>query len=566
MRRIFLYLYTLIHLKPSQIIWKLVRKIQKIFISPPKLVEASYLATSLNKNWVLNIIPCYLILNLNESDYLKGVYKYAGISKQFSGFPDWNKQVVNPLWTYELHYFKEFPHLAYLYTNSKNPVVLNRIKTTLLDWQEKVSVKCVAWDPYPLSTRIINWALTALLLKDEFESDRKFYSIFIKSLTAQVQYLENRLEFHLLGNHLFRNLAALIFVKIYLGKLQLKREMRLLNREIKAQIKTDGSHYEESPSYHLLVLRDLLLMIQSLKQVQQDIPDFYLEKLGLMNRYLQKIWISGIGFPLFNDTLRVPEVSYEAIQKLFEETRGHQIEPKKLNEGYFDYKSKEEILFVDAGLPGPTFLQGHAHCDLLSYEYFYKGHPVIIDSGVHGYNQSVYRAYSRSTAAHNTIRINGLEQFEIWDCFRVARQPKNISGKVFERNGNWHFIGEYSPYHDRSLIHERNILRLSEGEWDIKDKIVGKPAQIESFVHVAPEWKKINQVSNKIQFKKDGLVLDIMPYNLKLKEVYYGETEPIQGWHFPYFGKAIKSLALVFEQKVNPEEKFGYCIKCYESN
>ncbi len=60
-----------------------------------------------------------------------------------------------------------------------------------------------AWEPYPVSLRIVNWAKAwagGMALPPEA----------IHSLAVQARWLMQRLEWHLLGNHLFANAKALV--------------------------------------------------------------------------------------------------------------------------------------------------------------------------------------------------------------------------------------------------------------------------------------------------------------------------------------------------------------------
>ena len=64
--------------------------------------------------------------------------------------------------------------------------------------------------------------------------------------------------------------------------------------------------------------------------------------------------------------------------------------------------------------------------DVLSSELTLQGQRAIVDTGVSSYERGPERHYERSTAAYNTIRVDGLEQAEIWGGFRVGRRPAII--------------------------------------------------------------------------------------------------------------------------------------------
>src|SRR5690606_3563546 len=64
------------------------------------------------------------------------------------------------------------------------------------------------WEPYPTSLRIINWIKWSL-------AGGTLPADALASLAVQARWLTRRLEWHLLGNHLFVNAKALIFTGLY---------------------------------------------------------------------------------------------------------------------------------------------------------------------------------------------------------------------------------------------------------------------------------------------------------------------------------------------------------------
>src|SRR5262249_26913941 len=89
-----------------------------------------------------------------------------------------------------------------------------------------------------------------------------------------------------------------------------------------------------------------------------------------------------------------------------------------------------ERFILDVGHPAPRHQPAHSHCGILSFELDFDGWPVIVDSGVSGYDADPFREYSRSTRAHNTVSIDGLEQSEVWSTFRMARRAELAFSRV----------------------------------------------------------------------------------------------------------------------------------------
>ena len=113
----------------------------------------------------------------------------------------WN-QKINKLELYELHYFD--------YLNSKD-ISISESKELIRKWiEDNQSFKGIGWEPYTVSLRLVNWIK---FLVNNNISDKNISN----SILQQASYLKNKKEYHLLGNHLFANLKALIFAFKYMS-------------------------------------------------------------------------------------------------------------------------------------------------------------------------------------------------------------------------------------------------------------------------------------------------------------------------------------------------------------
>jgi hypothetical protein len=125
---------------------------------------------------------------------------------------------------------------------------------------------------------------------------------------------------------------------------------------------------------------------------------------------------------------------------------------------------------------------------VLSYELSLHGQRVVVDTGVSTYEPGAERSYERSTAAHNTVRVDGQEQAEIWATFRVGRRPRmgQIRGGS---NAAFSFVGgEHDAYRRLGVVHARTILLLAPDTWIVADLLRGKGLHlVESFLHFHPE-------------------------------------------------------------------------------
>ena len=190
MKKISLLINTVKYLKWQQIYYRLFRKLIK-----PKVTD-KFQGKSLSFSEKWQHLELYdRKINSNwEACFLN--YKKA------LNFPlDWNSGKPSKLWTYNLHYFED------LLTDdaSQNANFHQELLNLWID-QNPVGIGN-GWEAYPTSLRIVNILKAGL---GGFEINEKI----LRSVFFQSSYLLNNLEKHLLGNHYFVNLKALLFAGV----------------------------------------------------------------------------------------------------------------------------------------------------------------------------------------------------------------------------------------------------------------------------------------------------------------------------------------------------------------
>ncbi len=255
------------------------------------------------------------------------------------------------------------------------------------------------------------------------------------SLWRQLLHLEVNVEEDLLGNHVVRNARAFAIGGASFGSPRFtERALALLRREVDVQVLPDGGHYERSPVYHLLVLRDL---IETRAVTGADWLSGPIER---MRRFAAAISRPDGRPALFNDG----GLDLAPRLELPDPPSGLAVFP---DTGYAVVRSGRFWLAFDCGPPGPSFLPAHAHADALSFQLWCDGAPVVVDSGTSTYEPGAERDRLRSTAAHSTVAIDGRSQFVPWAAFRAGSFPEVdldeagegvLAARVVWRNGVTH--------------------------------------------------------------------------------------------------------------------------------
>ncbi|NOR79252.1 MAG: hypothetical protein GQ529_00225 [Methyloprofundus sp.] len=393
-------------------------------------------------------------------------------------------------------------------------------------------------EPFPISLRGISWVkfLTAHSIKD---------ASIDNSLYAQYYILIDNLEYHLLGNHLLENGFSLLFGAYYFQDERLYTKAKeILTAELSEQILDDGAHFELSPMYHQIMLFRLLDCINLLQNNHWKNGELLVllnEKALLMLGWLNTITFENGSIPLLNDSANriAPTTS-----QLNDYANRLNIECNTnitalSDSGYRKIQKEKYECIVDVGNIGPDYIPGHAHSDTFNFELYVNDKPLIIDTGLSTYEKNARRTEERSTAAHNTVEIDGLEQSEVWAGFRVANRAKVVSlqeSKDVIKAVHDGYKKRIGALHQREFVFSDNSIRivdsiLSEKEHDAVARL-----------HFHPDVK-IKIVDNSI-FADDT--------QIKV-ENHYADIKTANYHYSPEFNKQFAAVVLEipFSHKLN---------------
>jgi uncharacterized heparinase superfamily protein len=416
MKKFLLVLNTVRYLKWQQIYFRVVRRLVKPVISD----EFKNFDLVRPKNWQHVLLYNQKIETGLSANFLN--------HKKNLDFPiDWNTEIPSKLWVYNLHYFEDL-----LSDNAHDRAQLHR---ELLDiWVDQNSIGSEnSWDPYPTSLRIVN-VLKAWL--GGLELNHKV----LGSLFYQASYLSNDLEKHLLGNHYFVNLKALLFAGVIYDITSWRKtaEHGLLS-EIPEQILNDGANFELSPMYHSLMLTDMLDIANLIRafplQVSRSLALLVENTVPKMLKFMEVMSHPDGGVSFFNDSVDGVAPAKFRIE-MYAKKLDYVIEHIELDKtlvfdnedsGYICVVFPRSKLIFDASPVGPDYIPGHAHADTLSFELSIGFQRVLVNLGVSEYGLSSSRTRQRKTLSHNTVEIDGKDSSQVWSGFRVAKRARILS-------------------------------------------------------------------------------------------------------------------------------------------
>ncbi|MBI1746637.1 MAG: alginate lyase family protein [Acidobacteria bacterium] len=496
---------------------------------------------------------------------LRNQFCFLNQTRSFNGAIDWRAEGMPKLWRYNLHYFDYLVDLARAHQRSSDSRFLDKMKQLTSDW---INVNPwglgEGWEPYPVSLRLVNWikayVMVAKSMREGPTDVTSFGHDFLTSLYMQATYLARSVEYHLLGNHLIKNGKALLYAGLFFtGEAAARwrqQGLDMLESQLDEQVLDDGGHFERSPMYHTLALEDLAECLALLKYFGLC-PARYMHwrgKILQMAQFLLSILHPDKEIPLFNDSAfgiaAKPMDLVAKVRRAFgrgSEGRRASMRCTTLPQsGYFviQDRSGRNKMILDCGLVGPDYLPGHAHSDTLSYELSWEGERVIVDSGVYEYHAGPLRDYCRRTEAHNTVRVDALEQSEVWGSFRVGRRARPMKALLEDKGDYVVFEGAHDGYLKKPGVkHTRRVFHIEPALWIVMDGLEGCGSHlVEGFIHLHPDISpslratddEISEVECASRSGRRFVIGVLPPSRLDVKTAPY----------FPEFGKRAETKVL----------------------
>lgn len=449
MSKLFIVVFnTLKHLKPKQLQYQLLYRIKK---------AKNISEYRIKKKPSIVYTPEFIFNAVVSNSYLgKNKFRFLNLEHDFGQEIDWKFSDYGALWNYNLQY------LNVLLQDDIAVPEKERILKSLY-------ASGVVLEPYPVSLRSIN--VIRFLSAENIHNPE-----ILENLYAELNFLSQRLEFHLLGNHLLENAFALMMGGAFFGnKSWIQKAQKILEDELEEQILADGAHFELSAMYHQIILFRVLELYDwygKWNDKDGDFEHFLKTKAEMMLAWLEHISFQNGDIPHFNDSANGIAFRTDALLNYGKDLK---LTSKKLplkESGYRSVNMEQYELRIDFAQIGASYQPGHVHADALSFILYYQHLPLFVEQGTSTYNIGKRRSLERSTEAHNTVVVGGENQSQVWSGFRVGKRAKTT---ILEGANN-RFKAFHDGYKKRGVIHTRTFLAAPEQlviEDDLKSNTEG---------------------------------------------------------------------------------------------
>ncbi|MBF0235894.1 MAG: heparinase II/III-family protein, partial [Desulfamplus sp.] len=196
-------------------------------------------------------------------------------------------------------------------------------------------------------------------------------------------------------------------------------------------------------------------------------------------------------------------------------------------------------------------LCGHGHLDALSFTLSVEGLEILVDPGTYLYhNADPWRSYFRSTAPHNTIRINQMDLSPQTGDFMFGK-PYRITEHALETREDcviWSAAHDaYARRKPHASVRRQVTWIPGKQTFTIEDEIgSSENVLVERFFHFHPECRVVRQDSG-IEIHRGDVVIKMEWEGDKEDfEIFKGSKEPLAGWFSPAFNQLMECVTVRF--------------------
>jgi uncharacterized heparinase superfamily protein len=390
----------------------------------------------------------------------QGRFAFAGHEVRALNEAPWLVEPPSQTWNEELHAFEWLRHFSACGVVTAADRSRELVRAWILqsgDWAE------VSWRPDVLGRRLGAWLCHAGFLLDG--ADENFRQGFLASLAAQARHLARSAAEAPEGAPRLAAAVGLVLSALALPGSGKRRErgLQLLERELGLQVLADGGHVSRNPCRQVEVLRDLVLVRNTMAAAGADAPDALPRAIATMSPMVRFFRHGDGRLALFNGGR---EASAELLDVTLARADAPDPAPAEApHAGYQRLGAGGTVAIVDCGPPPPHALSGHAHAGTLGFELGIGRERLIVNCGAAPAAESEWGPVMRSTAAHSTLVIADTNSSELRADGLIGRRPGAVAHARSESNGSIWLEASHDGYLEPfALDHRRRFYLDASGE------------------------------------------------------------------------------------------------------
>lgn len=218
-------------------------------------------------------------------------------------------------------------------------------------------------------------------------------------------------------------------------------------------------------------------------------------------------------------------------------------------------------LIFDTGPLGCHVSGGHGHADLLAVQCSAFGENYLVDPGTGCYTaDSAWRRHFRSTGAHSTLMVDGLDQAEPDGPFSWRERPVARLLEFTSDPGLVYAAAQHDAYTRLAdpVRHQRRVWFIDKTLWLVVDDVFGAarhqldlrfqfaplPVLEEADGWVRAQSRAMGSATGSATGSAGSLLLKTFAAQPLRREIVSGASEPPVGWYSPNYGQVVPAPAL----------------------
>lgn len=496
-------------------------------------------------------------------------------------------------WVWELNRHHHIVTLAKAYYLSQNEQYAWRACQDLTSWLDQNQFgRGVNWtSSLELALRLINWSWALAFLRGCDALQQPLFERLLTAVQAQASYIERHLsKYSSANNHLVGEAVGMLFAGIcfpYFDESVTWRDkgLRIIGEQIPLQLLPDGTPAEQTIEYltFLLDFNFQALRLAALNSL--PLPAIWHERLAQVAHFVHAVLRPDGSFPTLGDgddawVVRLDDTGEQSRLRSFLVLIALELDPNAAvpfrdektfwlygeaavdaplaslpapastnfsDGGLVVMRHAETVVTFDYGPLGYLETAAHGHADALHVTLSQGSTPLLIDPNTFAYQEGYeWRDFFRSTAAHNTIVVDGKDQSEMQGAFLWGRkaEARLLAWKTAASQD--HAVAQHNGYAQIGVIHQRDVRFDKPNQLVVTDTLRGDGTHnVALYWHLAPH-ALVEQMDEKVVVRVEAAVLTVafeLP-DASVLDIIQGATRPIQGWASPHYGKKVPAPVL----------------------
>lgn len=321
----------------------------------------------------------------------------------------------------------------------------------------------------------------------------------------------------------------------------------------------DGVHVENTPTYHLMVSRQVANVQRIASIANHPDASFYAQLISRAERYATHALMPDGVYPPVSDTQQTP-VNRAGMHRVFTSpefayassagTHGRPPQERWLvlpESGYAVYRDQwGHVGATYAFFSAAYNADYHKHSDDLSFFLRSKEIDLLSESGPFSYDyKDPFSRYAYSQYAHNSLVVDGASLPRTDD-----KKDRVTLELVEERSDGFVVVGKNARYGD--VVHQRTV-SVTDGSgvpsFDLEDSVSSSTEH---------QYELLWNLGTEVQVTLHGQGFELFHENKKVMDLMFSATVPTTislhegvekpkplGWRFPKFGEAVPAKVVV---------------------